>query len=83
MTRECLRAVVDTSIPGRRVVRELCGLSAQRGAPKVIDSDNGSELASERGAGLVGARPASSGTTLCREADAERVRQELQWSHAQ
>ena len=46
VTRECLRAVVDTSISGRRVARELDGLIAERGAPKTIVSDNGTELTS-------------------------------------
>ncbi len=40
VTRECLRAVVDTSISGRRVVRELADLIAERGSPKMIVSDN-------------------------------------------
>lgn len=44
VTRECLRAVVDTSISGRRVVRELADLVAERGTPKMIVSDNGTEL---------------------------------------
>ena len=46
VTRECLRAVVDTSISGRRVARELDGLIAERGAPKTIVNDNGTELTS-------------------------------------
>ena len=46
VTRECLRAVVDTSISGRRVVRELADLIAERGTPKMIVSDNGTELTS-------------------------------------
>jgi transposase InsO family protein len=36
ITRECLAAVVDTSISGRRVVRELAMLVAERGAPTTI-----------------------------------------------
>ncbi|GLJ00397.1 hypothetical protein Sbs19_42140 [Sphingobium sp. BS19] len=44
VTRECLRAVLDTSISGRRVVRELGDLIAERGAPRMIVSDNGTEL---------------------------------------
>ncbi len=39
-------AVVDTLISGRRVVRELADLIARRGAPKMIVSDNGTELTS-------------------------------------
>jgi transposase InsO family protein len=46
VTRECLRAVVDTSISGKRVVRELVGLVAERGRPGMIVSDNGTELTS-------------------------------------
>ncbi|WP_440978636.1 IS3 family transposase [Sphingomonas pseudosanguinis] len=46
VTRECLRAVVDTSISGRRVVRELTDLVAERGKPTMIVSDNGTELTS-------------------------------------
>jgi transposase InsO family protein len=46
VTRECLRAVVDTSISGKRVVRELVDLVAERGRPGMIVSDNGIELTS-------------------------------------
>ncbi len=38
VTRQCLRAVVDTSISGKRVVRELAGLVAERGKPDTIVS---------------------------------------------
>ena len=40
-TRECLALVVDTSLSGRRVVRELDALIAQRGRPSTVVSDNG------------------------------------------
>ena len=46
VTRECLRAVPDTSISGRRVVRELTDLITERGKPGMIVSDNGTELTS-------------------------------------
>ncbi len=46
VTRDCLAVVSDTSISGRRVVRELTELIAQRGKPGVIVSDNGTELTS-------------------------------------
>lgn len=36
VTRECLRAVPDTSISGRGVVRELAELIAERGKPGMI-----------------------------------------------
>ena len=45
-TREALALVVDSSIPGGRVVRELEALIAWRGTPLMIVSDNGSELTS-------------------------------------
>lgn len=44
VTRECLAAVPDTSISGRRVVRELAELIRHRGKPGMIVSDNGTEL---------------------------------------
>ena len=46
VTRECLRAVPDTSISRRRVVRELAALITERGKPGMIVSDNGTELTS-------------------------------------
>lgn len=45
-TRECLASVVDTSLSGIRVVRELDRLCDQRGRPAMIVSDNGTELTS-------------------------------------
>lgn len=45
-SRECLALVADTSLPGARVVRELEALVERYGAPKVIVSDNGTELTS-------------------------------------
>ena len=53
VTRECLRAVLDTSISGTRVVRKLGDLIAERGKPKMIVSDNGTELTLERGTRMV------------------------------
>ena len=46
VTRECLAAIPDTSISGRRVVRELTALIERRGRPAMIVSDNGTELTS-------------------------------------
>ncbi len=45
-TRECLLLVADTSLSGARVARELDWLMAVRGKPKMIVSDNGTELTS-------------------------------------
>ncbi len=46
VTRECLAAIPDTSISGRRVGRELTALIARRGKPGTIVSDNGTEFTS-------------------------------------
>ena len=46
VTRECLAAVVDTSISGLRVARELARLVEVHGKPRTIVSDNGTELTS-------------------------------------
>jgi putative transposase len=46
MTKRCLAAVVDTSICGRRVVRELTALVARHGRPELLVSDNGTEFTS-------------------------------------
>jgi putative transposase len=43
-TREGLVAEVDTSLPGSRVARTLDRIVAERGAPAMIVSDNGTEL---------------------------------------
>ena len=43
-TRECLALIPDTSLPGRRVARELDVLIASRGRPAMCVSDNGTEL---------------------------------------
>ncbi|MER9413267.1 IS3 family transposase [Mesorhizobium sp. M0589] len=45
-TRECLGLVADTSLSGVRVARELDRLMIERGKPKMVVSDNGSELTS-------------------------------------
>ena len=46
VTRECLAAIPDTSISGRRVARELTTLIERRGKPGLIVSDNGTEFTS-------------------------------------
>ena len=40
VTKECLAAVADTSISGRRVARELDAVIAKRGKPDLIVSDH-------------------------------------------
>ena len=44
VTKECLGAILDTSISGRRVARELTAIVARRGTPGSIVSDNGTEF---------------------------------------
>jgi len=43
-TKECLGAIPDTSISGRRVARELTSIVTRRGKPGSIVSDNGTEF---------------------------------------
>jgi len=45
-TRECVCAVADFSLSGKRVARELDLVIAERGRPGTIVSDNGTELTS-------------------------------------
>lgn len=45
-SRECLATVVDTSLGGVRVVRELERLATKRVVPQEVVSDNGTELTS-------------------------------------
>jgi len=45
-SRECLALVADTSLSGVRMARELDRLIAERGKPKTIVSDNGTEMTS-------------------------------------
>lgn len=46
VTKECLGAIPDTSISGKRVARELEAIIARRGKPEMIVSDNGTEFTS-------------------------------------
>jgi putative transposase len=46
VTKECLAAIADTSISGRRVARELDAIIAWRGKPDLIVSDHGTEFTS-------------------------------------
>ena len=45
-SRECLATVVDNSISGQRVTRELDKIVSRRGQPNMIVSDNGTEFTS-------------------------------------
>jgi transposase InsO family protein len=46
VTRECLGAIPDVSISGRRVARKLSHVIERRGKPGMIVSDHGTELTS-------------------------------------
>jgi transposase InsO family protein len=46
VTRECLAAIPDTSISGRRVARELSVIVGSRGKPDMIVSGHGTEFTS-------------------------------------
>lgn len=46
-SRECLATVVDNSISGERVARELDAIAEPRGYPCMAVSDNGTELTSK------------------------------------
>jgi putative transposase len=46
VTRECLAAIPDISISGKRVARELTRVVERRGKPGMIVSDHGTELTS-------------------------------------
>jgi transposase InsO family protein len=46
VTLECLAAIPDTSISGRRVARELTALIERRGKPGMIVSNHGTEFTS-------------------------------------
>ena len=46
VTRECLAAIPDTSISGKRVAREHSTLIRHRGKPGMIVSDHGTEFTS-------------------------------------
>jgi putative transposase len=45
-TRECLALVANNSLPGTRVARELDRIAGLRGYPRMVVSDNGTELTS-------------------------------------
>ena len=53
-TRECLALVADTSLGGIRVARELDRLMTERGKPRMIVSDNGTEFTSNAILGWAG-----------------------------
>jgi putative transposase len=79
-TRECLAAVADVSLSGRRVARELDLLIAMRAKPRSIVSDNGTDkqhdpVLDRRSRHRVAFHRS-------RQAGAERLRRKLQWPPA-
>jgi transposase InsO family protein len=46
VTRECLVAIPDTSLSGKRAARDVTMLIERRGKPRMIVSDNGTEFTS-------------------------------------
>ena len=80
-TRECLGLVADTSLSGQRVARELDRIIVDRGRPKMVVSDNGSEFTSN-----AILRWADETRRLAlyraRQADPKRLHRKLQWPAA-
>jgi transposase InsO family protein len=72
VTRECLAAVPDTSISGKRVARELTMIVGVRGKPQMIVSDNGTEFTSNAML-MCGRRITASTSTTSRQADRCRM----------
>jgi putative transposase len=77
-TRECLALVADTSLSGLRVARELDQLIAARGKPKMIVSDNGSELTSNAILAWADQGRVEMALYRSRQANAEWLHRELQ-----
>ena len=77
-TRECLGLVVDTSLTGLRVVRELDRIVELRGCPRMIVSDNGTELTSNAILALATGAPCRMALHCARQTDAEWLRGKLQ-----
>ena len=73
MTRECLAAIPDTSISGKRVARELTTLIERRGKPRMIVSDNGTEFTSNAILALGKEHTGRMALHRARQADAERL----------
>jgi putative transposase len=72
VTKECLAAVADTSISGRRVAREFDAILARRGKPELIVSGMRNRVHIERHARLVSTQPHRLAFQRAWQADAER-----------
>ncbi|MBO9680216.1 MAG: IS3 family transposase [Acidovorax sp.] len=88
-TRECLAIEVGQALKGEDVVRTLKGITAQRGLPCTIKTDNGSEFISkamdkwayERGVELDFSRPGKPTDNAAVESFNGRLRQECLNAH--
>ncbi len=81
-SRECLAVVVDTSIGGARVARELDRIAELRGYPCLVVSDNGTELTSNAMLKWQEDRKVDWHYIAPGKANAERSDRELQRTHA-
>lgn len=87
-TRECLALVVDTSLSGMRVARELDRLVAERGRPRMIpdqvrDQRQWHRVNLERHPRLGGSEPGRMALRRAGQADAERLHRRIQRPPAQ
>jgi transposase InsO family protein len=82
VTRECLAAIPDTSISGKRVARELTALIGRRGKPGMVVSDNGTELTSHAILAWCRRAPGRVALHCPGQADAERLHRVVQRPHA-
>jgi hypothetical protein len=69
--------VVDTSLIGLRAARGLDRIAELRGYPRMIDSDNGTELTSNATPGMAAAAWRRTALYRAGQADAEWLRREL------
>ena len=72
VTKECLGAIPDTSISGRRVARELTPIVERRGKPGMIVSDHGTEFTCN--AMLAWSKDTAIDGHFTEQTDAERLR---------
>ena len=77
-SKEVVQIVADTSIPALYVTRVLDQVSAERGLPRVIRTDNGPEFAGRVDADMGGAQPRRAALHPARQAGTERLHRELQ-----
>jgi putative transposase len=82
VTKQCLGAIPDTSMSGRRVARELTAIVERHGKPGLIVSDPRDRVHLERDARLVPRHGRPMALHRARQADAERLRREFQRAHA-